>query len=161
MTKTELLDELKAENARWEALLSEIGEERMTQPGVAGDWSVKDIIAHLAGWRRRTVARLRAASRHEPEPPSPWPANLQEDDEINNWIYETNRDRSLSDVLADSRQLFQQIVEALSAFPEKELQDPRRFPWMEGAPLSGRLFFEHFRTEHEPDMRAWAAKGRI
>ena len=105
MTKTELLDELKAENARWEALLSEIGEERMTQPGVAGDWSVKDIIAHLVGWRRRTVARLRAASRNEPEPPSPWPAHLQEDDEINNWIYESNRDRPLVDVLADSRQL--------------------------------------------------------
>ena len=40
-------------------------------------------VAHLTGWRRRTVNRLRAEGRAEPEPPPPWPAYLQTDDEIN------------------------------------------------------------------------------
>jgi hypothetical protein len=64
----------------------------MEQPGVAGPWSIKDIVAHLTGWRWRTVGRLQAALRGEPEPEPPWPAHLQTDDEINAWIYETNRD---------------------------------------------------------------------
>lgn len=68
-SKAQLLTELKEEQTQWEALLSEIGEARMTQPGVAGDWSIKDIVAHLTGWRRRTVARFQAALRHEPPPP--------------------------------------------------------------------------------------------
>src|SRR5579885_8682 len=96
MSKAQLLNDLKEENARWEALLAEIGEAHMTQPGVAGEWSIKDIVAHLTGWRRRTVARFQAALRHEPAPPPSWPPQLQTDDEINAWMYAANRDRSLA-----------------------------------------------------------------
>jgi hypothetical protein len=158
MNKTELLDDLNKEQAQWEALLAQIGEARMDQAGVAGHWSIKDIVAHLTGWRRRTVARLQAAKRGEPEPPTAWPAHLQTDDEINAWIYDTNRDRSVRDVLADSREVFQQLVAAIEAFPEAELIDPQRFAWMEGAPLTAAALFGHFHDEHEADMRAWLAQ---
>jgi mycothiol maleylpyruvate isomerase-like protein len=77
MNKSELLHGLREEYRRWEALLGQIGEARMDQPGAAADWSIKDIIAHLTGWRHRTVARLQAAQRGEGEPPSPWPAHLE------------------------------------------------------------------------------------
>jgi hypothetical protein len=153
-SKAQLIDDLKHEQAQWEALLQDIGEEHMTQPGVAGEWTIKDIVAHLTGWRRRTVARFQAALRHEPSPPSPWPPHLQTD-EINAWIYAANRDKSVSEVLRESREVFQQLVETLDAFPEADLFDPTRFPWMEGEPLSGAALFAHFHEEHELDMRAW------
>ncbi len=54
ISKTQLLAELNNENAYWQALLDDIGEANMTQPEVAGGWSIKDIVAHLTGWRRRT-----------------------------------------------------------------------------------------------------------
>ena len=69
MSKAQLLTDLQDEQTQWEALLGEIGEEHMTQPGVAGEWSIKDIVAHLTGWRRRTVERFQAALRQEPSPP--------------------------------------------------------------------------------------------
>jgi hypothetical protein len=37
MGKSELLEKLQAANQQWEALLTEIGEGRMEQPGVCGD----------------------------------------------------------------------------------------------------------------------------
>jgi hypothetical protein len=157
-SKAQLLDDLQSEQAGWEALLAEIGEEHMTQPGVAGEWSIKDVVAHLTAWRRRTVGRFQAALRHEPSPPPPWPSQLQTDDEINAWFYAADRDRSLADVLNESRDVFQQLVETLAAFPEADLQDPTRFPWLEGEPLSGAAFFGHFHDEHEPDMRAWVER---
>lgn len=157
-SKARFLADLRAEQAQWEALLHAIGEEHMTQPGVAADWSVKDIVAHLTGWRQRTVGRLQAALRHEPAPPPPWPPHLQSDDEINAWIYATNRDRPLADVLRESREVFQQLVGTLEAFPEVELLDMTRFPWLEGEPLTAAAFFAHFHEEHEPDMRAWLAR---
>jgi hypothetical protein len=160
MSKAQLLNDLNAEQAGWEALLDEIGEEHMTQPGVAGDWSIADIVAHLTGWRTRTVGRLQAALRHEPAPPPKWPPDLQTDDEINAWIYAANHDRPLDDVLHDSRAVFQQLAETLDAFPEAELLAPGHFPWMEGEPLTGAIFFAHFHEEHEPDMRAWLEKIR-
>jgi hypothetical protein len=142
--------------------IQDTGEEHLTQPGVAGEWSIKDIVAHLTGWRRRSVARFQAALRHEPQPAPPWPANLQEDDEINAWIYAANRDRSVSEVLSDSRAVFEQLVETLGAFSEADLNDPARFPWLEEGdfPLTGAIFFAHFHEEHEPDMRAWLEKVR-
>lgn len=157
-SKAQLLDDLRDEQTCWEALLHDIGEDHMTQPGVAADWSIKDIVAHLTGWRRRTVARFQAALRNEPAPPPPWPPELQTDDQINSWIYVANRARPLADVLRDSRDVFGQLVAALDAFPEADLLAPGRFPGLEGEPLSGAIFFDHFHEEHEPDMRAWLEK---
>ena len=48
LSKTQLLTELRNEQAAWEALLDEIGEAHMTQPEVAGGWSIKDIVAHAS-----------------------------------------------------------------------------------------------------------------
>ena len=158
MSKAQLLNDLKDEQAHWEALLGEIGEAHMTQPGVAGDWSIKDIVVHLTSWRRWTVTRFQAALRHESSFSPPWPPNLETDDEINAWIYAANKDRPLSDVLEESRAVFEQLVDTLSAFPEAELLEPNRFDWLEGEPMSGAAFFGHFHEEHEPDMWAWLGK---
>jgi hypothetical protein len=158
MSKAELIRDLEEENKRWEALLAGIGEGRMDQPGVAGHWSIKDIVAHLMSWRRRTVARLQAAARGEQEPPPYWPANLQTDDEINAWFYEANHGRSVQEVLNDSRQIFEQLAAAIRALPEDTLMDPKRFPWLEGRPLTAAALFAHFHEEHEPDMRAWLSQ---
>ncbi len=67
LSKTQLLDSIAKEQAAWEALLDEIGEAHMTQPEVAGGWSIKDIVAHLTGWRRRSVRRFQALLNHEPD----------------------------------------------------------------------------------------------
>ncbi|HLW02794.1 MAG TPA: ClbS/DfsB family four-helix bundle protein [Ktedonobacterales bacterium] len=160
INKAQLIDDLKAEQAKWEALLTDIGEAHMTQPEVAGGWSIKDIVAHLTGWRRRSVARFQAALRHESSFSPPWPPNLETDDEINAWIYAGNHDKSLADVLQESRDVFQQLVDTLSAFPETALLDPQRFGWTDDDAPTGAAFFAHFHEEHEPDMRAWLEKIR-
>jgi hypothetical protein len=153
-SKAQLLAELRAEQDAFEALLREIGEEHMTQPAVA-DWSVKDVVAHLTGWRKRTVARLEAAGRGQEAPPPPWPAHLETDDEINAWIYETNRALPLDEILRDSRETFDQLVAALDALPEAAALDPVRFGWPEDQEVNGAVFFGHFHEEHEADLRAW------
>jgi hypothetical protein len=158
MSKAQLLTDLQDEQAHFDALLGEIGEAYMTQPGAAGDWSIKDIVAHLTGWRRRTVASFQAALRHESSFSPPWPSNLEGADEINAWIYAANQDRPLSDVLEESRAVFEELVATLSAFPEAELFAPNRFDWLEGEPMSAAAFFGHFHEEHEPDMWAWLGK---
>ena len=60
LSKDQLVSEMKQENADWQALLDDIGEANMIQPEVAGGWSIKDIVAHLTEWRRRTVRRCQA-----------------------------------------------------------------------------------------------------
>lgn len=155
MDKSELLNGLHEEYQNWLALLDQIGPERMGQPGVAGSWSIKDIVAHLTGWRRRTVARLQAVQRGESVPPPAWPAHFQTDEEINDWIYQSRRDHSVREILDESDDVFQQLVAAIESLPEDVIADVNSFPWLEGQPMRAALFFSHFHEEHEPDIRAW------
>ena len=161
ISKKQLLAEMQSEQAAWLALLDETGEENMTQPEVAGGWSIKDIVAHITGWRRRTVLRFRAALDPTVDMTPDYPAELDEDDEvdqINAWIDKANRDRPLADVLNDSREVFQQLVKACDALSDEQLNDPQRFPWLDGERLTGAFLFGHFHEEHESDMRAWLAR---
>jgi hypothetical protein len=162
LNKSELLNWLQEEYWQWEAFLDQIGPARMDQPGVNGDWSIKDVVAHLNGWQPRLIARIQAAQHGEPEPPPPWPALLQNEDEINAWIYESNRGRSAREVLDESRHVFQQLLAVIEGLPEnvriEQVHHEGRvyhFVWLGDERFPAGEFFDHFHDDHEPDMRAW------
>ena len=158
MKKSELLNWLQEEYQKWEAFLDQISPTRMDQLGVNGDWSMKDIVAHLTGWNRWLVARLQAAQRSEPEPPPPWPAHLQTDDEINAWIYESNQGRSVRAVLDESHQVFQQLLAVIEGLPDEVLIEQKwHLVWLDDKRFPAGEFFDHFHDDHEPDIRAWLA----
>jgi hypothetical protein len=161
-TKGQMLAAIERERDAWESLLAEVGESRMLEPGLMGEWSFKDLIAHLNGWRARGLQRMEAAAAGQPEPPAPWPAKLETDDEINDWINEQNRDRLLGEVIDESRQSFARLAESVQRLPDEALSDPNYFAWTEGSALGTAIasgdFFGHLHEEHEPDIRRWLAK---
>jgi hypothetical protein len=163
VSKTAVLEKIEAEKAQWDALLAEVGEQHMNQPGAMGEWTFKDLVAHLSVWRQRSIDRLEAASRSESSPAPPWPIALETDDEINDWIHETNRDRPLNDVLSESRELFDRMEAIVQSFPEADLFVPERFEWMDGQSLGSAIldgsYFDHLHEEHEPAIREWLATG--
>ena len=160
MKKSELLNWLQEEYQKWEALLDQISPMRMEQPGVNRDWSMKDVIAHLTGWNRWLVVRLQAALRGEPEPPPPWPAHLQTDDDINAWIYESNRGRSLHEILDETQQVFQQLLTVIEGLPDEVRIEPEwRLVWVDNHRFPAGEFFDHFHDDHEPDVQAWFARA--
>lgn len=158
-TRGEVLSAIERERAAWESLLAEVGEARMLEPGPMGEWTFKDLTAHLTGWRARSLQRLEAAANGQPEPAPVWPAALQTDDEINSWIHEINQDRLLGEVIAESRESYARLSEIVQMLPEEALTDPNYFPWLEGNALGEVIvsgaFFGHLHEEHEPDIRRW------
>ena len=165
MGKPELLNWLQQEYQQWEVFLAKIGPTRMNRPGVNGDWSMKDTVAHLTGWNRWLVARLQAAQRCEPEPSPPWPAHLQTEDEINAWIYESNRGRSVREVLDETYQTYQQLLAAIEALPDEvrveRIEPAYHLVWVDDKRFLAGEFFHHFYDDHEPDVRAWLARDTI
>jgi hypothetical protein len=162
-TKGEVLAAIEGERQAWEDLLAGIGEARMLEPGPMGEWTFKDLAAHLTGWRARWLQRLEAAANGQPEPPPAWPANRTTDDEINDWIHEVNEDRLLGEVIGESRESFARLAEIVQMLPDEALSDPERFPWLEGQALGPALvhggYFGHFHEEHEPAVRRWLEAG--
>ena len=83
VTNGAALAAVEREREWWESLLAEVGEARMTEPGTVGDWSFKDLVAHLFAWEAREMDRFEAALAGRPDPASPWPADLAGDDPVN------------------------------------------------------------------------------
>lgn len=167
-TREQLLEtvhELRVELAR---VITEAGPERLDVAGSIGDWSLKDVIAHLTIWRMRTAVRLEAGMTGA-EPAAPWPAELEQGDEeaevdaINNWWYERNRDRPFEQVLRESNDTFERVERALSQLSDDALFTVSRFPWLEGHALGPGVIggtYDHWYEEHAAPIRAWLDGSR-
>jgi len=159
MTGARLAEILRDERAKWNALLDQVGLDRMDIPGVEGEWSVKQLVAHLTWYEQAVVEGAQQAlntgtfSRRRPDG-----VGL---DEMNALIAEESRARPASDVLAEADAVFAQLLTLIAACPNAILNDPRLLglpddmpPWMRVANNS----YAHYR-EHEPALRAWLARN--
>ncbi len=140
--------------AELERLVAEAGPTHLDIPGAAGDWTIKDVIAHLTAWRWWSVARLEGAVRDE-GPTPPWGPDRDEDDaddiqRINQRFYEEGRDRPVAEVLRDSRATLDRLEAALLALPEAGLLAADRYPWLGGYPAAALITgsAEHLFVDH-------------
>ena len=156
----DLAARVRADQQVWRDLVAEVGRDRMLEPGPMGEWTFKDMAAHLAAWRNARIPMIEAVGRDEPIPPPPWPADMDEDDDvevINAWLQERDRDRQLDDVLADYDASFVRLAAAIEALPEATAEDPNGLPWVGGTAAVDLDFTEHLHEEHLPDVRRWLA----
>jgi hypothetical protein len=161
MSKLAFLKAMREERERWEASLAGVDDALMVQPGVAGEWSLKDIVAHVTAYERGLVEWLEAASRGQ----SLAFPNLDHPDvdHRNAVIFAQNRHRPLSDVLLESRQVFRRLSQLVQALPEQELLDAEKTEWFvrprwnQKRPLWKCIAddsFEHYH-QHIQDVRRW------
>ncbi len=158
-TRAEQIAAIRADQQFWRDLAAEVGPDRYAEPGPMGEWSFGDMAGHLLGWRNRTLARLDAFSRGDPDPPNPWPAEFDDDDAINTWIHEHHADRSPTQLVGDYDGSYDRLVAIIESVPDDKLTDPVRdaIPGIE-APLVDVDFTGHLHDEHVPSVRAWLAE---
>jgi hypothetical protein len=51
-SKAELIKDIQVERQRLEKVLATLSKDEMTRPGVIGESTVKDILAHLVAWEQ-------------------------------------------------------------------------------------------------------------
>jgi hypothetical protein len=156
LTTAQLLEVMRTARSNWEALLAEAGEARLTEPGVEGDWSLKDIIAHLTYFETWVTHCLMAIRRGEPLP-QPEYKGLSVDEE-NALIYERQRSLPLADVLHSSQISFQRSIASVQGLHDADLYDlelTRTYgvEWTIHDLLAGDTF-EHYDV-HRASVRAW------
>jgi hypothetical protein len=163
--KAQLLAEIRQAHIRLEELLARLGREQMTQPGVYGQLSIKDVLAHLTAWELLMLDWLSAGWRGETPvvfapgyTPSAGNADLdQVIDRLNERIYVENRDQPLDEVLARFRAAHAQTVDVLEQASDSDLFDPNGFPWRNGRPFWIAVMgntYDHYR-EHTELIQAW------
>jgi uncharacterized protein (TIGR03083 family) len=160
ITKAGLLHELRAARAEWDALMAEVGPARMTEPGAAGDWSVKDVMAHLTSYERWFVSASEAHFRGE-MPPLDGTEGM-DFEQRNQFRHQQTRDHSLADVQAESQQMFNRLLEVVEAHSEEFLTQPQQFEGAPGPLLIWKMLegdgYAHYR-DHMRSIRAWLAQS--
>jgi hypothetical protein len=157
-----MMDRLGKVFKRWEQLLATLTEDQISTANLPGDWSIKDVIAHLWAWQQLSIARLVAALQDREPDFYLWPAELEPEseddlDQINAWIYETYRGESWPVVHRAWREGFLQFLELSRSVPDQDLTDADRYPWLRGYSLFAVLegSYEHHQQDHlEPLLAA-------
>lgn len=128
--KQAMLDHLQVERRRLEHHLARLTPAEMQQPGVVGEWSVKDILAHLAAWERLCLTWIdQSLTGGAPEVPAPG-FTWKQIDRLNQQIFEQNCQRSLEDVMDDFHSTHAQMVERFATLSDEQIFTPGYFPWL-------------------------------
>ena len=168
MTKQAFIERLRIERIKWLALLDEVPPERREEPGVVGQWSVRDLVAHVAVWENwganvaHSIAEGRAWSREElygvTIPPEV--AALPFDD-FNVWLTRQADGRNYVQVTADERAAYWRFVEAFESLNEADLPKPASSFTVLATFTEDTLWdilaaqvYDHY-IEHTTSVRAW------
>lgn len=146
---------IRADRQVWRDLVAEVGRDRMLEPGPMGEWTFKDMAAHLAAWRNLRIPMIEAVGRGEAVQPDSSEDSEDAVHQVNAEFQVRDRDRSLDDVLADYDSSFERLAAAIEALPESVAHDPNGLPWAEGTAAVDIDFTDHLHEEHLPDVRAW------
>ncbi|MBZ0292412.1 MAG: ClbS/DfsB family four-helix bundle protein [Anaerolineae bacterium] len=155
--KTQIISALRTEFDQWEGILAGLSEAQITAPSLDANWSIKDVMAHLWAWQQRSIARMEAAVQHH-EPVFPeWPTEFDPEaegqpDDLNAWLYKTNREKPWSQVYAEWKAGFLHLIELGEAVPEQALLDTGKYTWLAEYPLALVLTASR---EHHEEHREW------
>jgi uncharacterized protein (TIGR03083 family) len=153
ITKAKLIQKIEVSRMWLEEVLGQVDPSQMTQPGVVGDWSVKDIVAHLTAWERMMVAWL---ADYPKGVPVERPTSDAEFDEWNERIYLENKVKPLEEVLREFESTHEMTLQALHDTPEEVLFETGRYSYRGGLPLwqmvAGNTWWHY--SEHGEEIQA-------
>ena len=102
----------------FQASYAGLSDSQLTEPGVAGEWSVKDIIAHVSWWEEEALRHLPSIIAGE-RPPR-YSTIYGGIDAFNAMMAEQKRDLSLSDVLSQQDDTHRRLVEFILSVSEDQ-----------------------------------------
>jgi hypothetical protein len=150
ITQARLFELIHAERNRFEGALARLTEAQMTEPGVLGQWAVKDILTHVTFWEQKMLHRLMTGIVPQPAPGQTWDQMI---DEMNEQNFLANRFKGLSIVLEEFHSSHEEVLKYLQTIGDEELNDPYRYEWHRGDPIWHYIAsdtYEHYREHAEP-----------
>ncbi len=158
MNKKEITQALDEERAKFLKAIEGLSDEQMTEKGVIDDWSIKDILAHIATWESEMVTFI--AQLQQGKKPR---TNLMSGkvDELNAEFYKNNKNRPLDRILTDFHGVRKQTIKQVESLSEKELTDPKHSPHTKGNALWEIIKSDSFghEAEHREQIVEWR-KGK-
>ncbi len=180
--KPRLLELMNTGYTEFTTLIAPLNTTQLTAAGVDHQWSIKDILAHLAFWQHHLLTYLQAAIQGEtPEQmthekidelrkqfpgaeealaePEQKQESIDDFSDMNDYIYLRNKSRQLDEVQTDFHTSYAQVVATVRSMDDALLFDPDKLSWTEGDPLYAWVVgntFGHY-EEHIGPIKTWLA----
>lgn len=151
--KAELLRRMERSFRYFDWLLTRVASEGDPEaPGVTGEWSVKDVVAHLIAHEQRTIEEIAWAKHGET-----LPIKHEENDSFNDGAVYACRAMSFEFVCKQWRRSYQSVVETISSLDEADFDPESGVVKALDDSIDGAVAnntYEHYH-HHGAEIEAW------
>lgn len=156
LSRDALLEKLRVEYERLWTTFTRLTPEQMVTPGVLGDWSVKDMLAHLIFWNYYAVSELQSALENRP-------FEFDHDIDHNAEVVERYREQSWIDVLVGFASSYKEVEALIKSLPDDAFEPGSALEKVLGESVTQALnnnTYDHYAL-HESELRAWMEQAGI
>jgi hypothetical protein len=166
--KAELLQRLQEKRLDFDNLIATVPAITAEEPNLPNDWSVKDLLAHVAAYERWMAGNIQAVN----EGRLPTDAELYDEGQVldsgdpydletlNASIYEHFHGKSWPEIRAFAGDAYARLIEAISNAPDADFDREGLHPWLDDGSLLSRLpelTYGHY-ADHDADLRTVAGR---
>lgn len=125
MNKQQLLKQMEKAWTALQESFSGLSAADLTEPGIAGTWSVRDVLAHVTTWEEESLKHLPLILSGG-KPPR-YSVQYGGIDAFNALMTEQKRGLSLSAVLQQMEETHRRLIHYVGGAPEEQLKRETRF----------------------------------
>lgn len=125
MNREQLLRQLDRRWLEFKETFAGLPDDALTESGVVGDWSVKDILEHVTSWENEALKYLPIVLKGE-RPPR-YSVQYGGIDAFNAKMTAQNRALSLAETLERLEETHRKLVSYVQTVPEEEFRTETRF----------------------------------
>lgn len=125
MKKAQVLEKLDKTWAEFQESFAGLSESQLAQPGVSGEWSVKDILGHVTAWEEESQKHLPLIAQGG-RPPR-YKDAYGGIDAFNAMMTDKNRALPLGEILQQSQESHARLVQYLQDAPDELFSRETRF----------------------------------
>lgn len=160
--KNVLIEEMQDAHDLLSKAVASLTEEDLLCPKTWGDWSFKDMLAHITDWEGRIfswyLAGLRGETPVTPDPDFDW----EHIDDLNHAFYLKHRDDPLDEVLEGFEQSWLETLHIVRGMPVEHLFKMGQFAWLKEYLWVDVMYGSttHHYRDHLKDVQAWLDQQR-
>jgi hypothetical protein len=150
----ELVASIEERHAAWEALVAR-ADGRVNEPGVAGEWSLRDVVAHINAYLRFYIENLGGPARPSADMPEDVGFDLEK---RNQWMHEQDHDLPWAFVATEGNELHNELIRQVQNRSPQQLRD-QFVPWHPWPIWRWLCDARDHYDEHRPSLQAWLERG--
>jgi hypothetical protein len=131
-----------------------ISEDKLDIPGACGEWSVKDVLAHITSFEVNLIPILQEfveKGRSDIEP-------FEDNQQFNSEEVSKRKGKSWQEVLDEYNEAFVKVSDLIKQIPEEKLREVGTLPWYgEEYSLDDYIVYRYYghKREHGAQIGLW------